>query len=183
MASQYVSFGSFFPVDEYCFGLWLLSIAFPLAKSSSDARCKSIFLSYSYHIPCQTILQMPSLEREIVLVPCYPPAVLQLIVIFLSFIFQSWELLWDQCTFVLLPSKIWVVLHISRVPSLGACDRQCHRLSRGQQSRQTSCRIASKTASGTCHSLIDATMTWLTTIPLDKVTNHFSDRIIINYDF
>jgi hypothetical protein len=31
--------------------------------------------------------------------------------------------------------------------------------------------------------VIDATMTWLTTIPLDKVTNHFSDRIIINYDF
>jgi hypothetical protein len=31
----------------------------------------------------------------------------------------------------------------------------------------------------TCHSLIDYNE--LTTITLDKVTNHFSDRIIINY--
>jgi hypothetical protein len=65
MASQYVSFGSFFPVDKYCFGLWLLSIAFPLAKCSSDAQCKSIFLmlflSYSLsNDSANAVISLPS---------------------------------------------------------------------------------------------------------------------------
>jgi hypothetical protein len=78
---------------------------------------------YSYHIPC-LIMQTPSLEREIVLVPpCYPPAVLQLIV---SCFFSNLEN-WDQCTFSTADAgRIWVALHVSRVPSLGACDQQYH---------------------------------------------------------